>query len=56
MMIGELARRSKNHDIRQVELGRILEDNTRLRPTIERIGGTISNKHRIYEMQRLAGL
>jgi hypothetical protein len=51
MMIGELARRSKNHDIRQVEPGYVLEDNMGLKHTIERISGTISNKRRIYEMQ-----
>jgi hypothetical protein len=50
-MIGELVCRSKNHDIRQVEPRYALEDNMGLRRTIERIGGTISNKHRIYEMQ-----
>lgn len=50
MMISELVRRSINHNIRQVELGWILEDNMGLRRTIERIGGTISTTHRIYEV------
>lgn len=50
MMIGELVHRSINHKIRQVELGWVLEDNMGLRRTIERIGGTISTTHRIYEL------
>lgn len=50
MMIGELVHRSINHRIRQVELGWVLEDNSGLRRTIERIGGTISTTHRIYEI------
>ncbi len=49
MMIGELVHRSINHKIRHVELGWVLEDNMGLRRTIERIGGTISTTHRIYE-------
>lgn len=50
MMISELVRRSENHNIRRVELGWVLEDNMGLRRTIERIGGEISTRHRIYEM------